>query len=160
MIAGPLQSPTLHSAGNLQSPGGMSSPGGHCLTPLSPTSSTSMASPPGLGQPHTTLGTKHICAICQDKASGKHYGVYRYILRFFDNFCLLRATFLGEASSEGNEESDVSFDKCNEEESPAPFYFLISLSCDITQQDCFEKIPCQISVSINVEFAILQCALN
>ena len=26
---------------------------------------------------HPLSGSKHLCAICEDRASGKHYGVYR-----------------------------------------------------------------------------------
>ena len=28
---------------------------------------------------HPLSGSKHLCAICEDRASGKHYGVYRLV---------------------------------------------------------------------------------
>ena len=73
-----MHSPTLHSpTSSVTSPSMMSigSPG-------------STGSPQNPHMPHTTLSTKHLCAICGDRASGKHYGVYRWAHDIIIPFCL------------------------------------------------------------------------
>lgn len=58
-------------------------PGSSCDTPTTPTPSGGSMTPktPGSASSsyppnHPLSGSKHLCAICEDRASGKHYGVY------------------------------------------------------------------------------------
>lgn len=67
---GPLQSPTLSS----MSPGSIQSPSSTMGSPPPPHQMGGIPGmPPGMGP---SAMAKHICAICGDRASGKHYGVH------------------------------------------------------------------------------------
>ena len=74
-FGGMMPNSTTHIPGGPAGPptctGGLHSPTIH-----SPSSTLSPTSTMGYGQ-QQNLPTKHICAICGDRASGKHYGVHR-----------------------------------------------------------------------------------